>query len=84
MQAVKALYKHGNIELLEPLEGVEEAELFIVVLDKSNQSSDVVQSFIGTEKNSEQEFKAIGLASYFETDEDNDVDWEEVFDVKAG
>jgi len=84
MQAVKALYKHGNIELLEPLKGVEEAELFIVVLDKSNQSSDVVQSFIGTEKNSEQEFKAIGLASYFETDEDNDVDWEEVFDVKAG
>lgn len=34
MQAVKALYKYGNIELLEPLSGVEEAELFIVVLDK--------------------------------------------------
>ncbi|MDQ6990581.1 MAG: hypothetical protein Q9M11_02465 [Mariprofundaceae bacterium] len=83
MQAVKALYKHGNIELLEPLEGVEEAELFIVVLDKNEKNSDVVQTFISREKNSEEEFKAIGLASYFEKDEDNDVDWEEVFDVKA-
>jgi len=84
MQAVKALYKHGNIELLEPLTGVEEAELFIVVLDKKEQNSDAVRTFLATEKNSEQEFKSIGLASYFATDEDNEVDWEEVFDVKAG
>jgi len=84
MQAVKALYKHGNIELLEPLNGVEEAELFIVVLDKKEENSDVVRTFISREESSEHEFKAIGLASYFATDEDNDVDWEEVFDVKAG
>lgn len=84
MQAVKALYKHGNIELLEPLIGVEEAELFIVVLDKSKKSGDVVRSFVGREENSEHGFKAIGLTSYFDTDEDNEVDWEEVFDVKAG
>ncbi|MDQ7003306.1 MAG: hypothetical protein Q9N02_11595 [Ghiorsea sp.] len=84
MQAVKALYKHGNIELLEPLKGVEEAELFIIVLDKNEKNSDAVQAFVSREKKPEQEFKAIGLASYFETDEDNNVDWEEVFDVKAG
>jgi len=84
MQAVKALYKHGNIELLEPLNDVEEAELFIVVLDKKKENSDVVRTFVSREENSEHEFKAIGLASYFATDEDNDVDWEEVFDVKAG
>ena len=84
MQAVKALYKHGNIELLEPLDGVDEAELFIVVLDKKEKNSEIAKTFIATEKNSEQEFKAIGLASYFDTDEDNEVDWEEVFDVKVG
>ena len=84
MQAVKALYKHGNIELLEPLEGVEEAELFIVVLDNNEKKSGAVRRSVSREKNSEQEFKAIGLASYFETDDDNDVDWEEVFDVKVG
>jgi len=37
MKAVKALYKHGHIELLEPLNDVEEAELYIVVLDKKEQ-----------------------------------------------
>jgi len=84
MQAVKALYKHGNIELLEPLEGVEEAELFIVVLDNNEKKSGAVRRSVSREKNSEQEFKAIGLASYFETDEDSDVDWDEVFDVKVG
>jgi len=84
MQAVKALYKHGHIELLEPLNDVEEAELYIVVLDKKEKNSDVIQSFVPIEKSSESEFKSVGLASYFATDEDNDVDWEEVFDVKAG
>jgi len=84
MRAVKALYKHGNIEFLESLDDVEEAELFIVVLDKKEKNSEISKIFIAAEKNSEQEFKAIGLASYFETDEDNNVDWEEAFDVKAG
>jgi len=84
MQAVKALYKHGKIELLEPLNDVEEAELFIVVLDKKEKNSDVVRSFVSKDESSESEFKSVGLASYFATDEDNDVDWEEVFDVKAG
>ena len=78
MQAVKVLYKHGKIELLESLNGVDEAELFIVVLDKKEENSE-----IATEKNSEQEFKAIGLASCFDTDEDHEVDWEEVFDVRS-
>jgi len=29
----------------------------------------------------EHEFKAIGLALYVDTDEDDNVDWEEIFDV---
>ena len=82
MQAVKALYKDGNIQLLEPLNGIKEAELFIIVLDKDNKSSNTAQSFISEELSSEQDFKAIGLTSFFNTDEDNNVDWEDMFDVK--
>ena len=82
MQAVKALYKEGNIQLLAPLQGVTEAELFVIVLDKVAQSGTVAQSFGPIEINSEQDFKAIGLSSFFETDEDNNVDWEDMFDVK--
>jgi hypothetical protein len=82
MQAVKAIYKNGNIQLLTPLQGVDEAELFVIVLDKNDQTSGVAQSFRVRESNSESDFQAIGLNSFFETDEDNKVDWEEMFDVK--
>lgn len=84
MQAVKALYKKGNIQLLEPLQGVDEAELFVIVLDKDNKAGNIAQPFTEKTSNSEQDFKAIGLNSFFNTDEDNNVDWEDVFDVKAG
>lgn len=40
MLAVKGIYKDGNIELLEPIEGIEEAELYIVVLPKSLASTE--------------------------------------------
>ena len=82
MQAVKALYKEGKIQLLAPLQGVTEAELFVIVLDKVEQTGHVVTTFSPIADNSEQEFKSLGLASYFDTNEDNNVDWEEVFDVK--
>jgi hypothetical protein len=39
MQAVKALYKQGRIELLAPLQGVTEAELFVIAFDKTAQFS---------------------------------------------
>jgi len=83
MQAVKALYKEGRIQLLEPLQGVTEAELFVIVLDKIEQAGNVVTTFSPMEDNSEQEFKSLGLASFFDTNEDNNVDWEEMFDVKS-
>ncbi len=82
MQAVKALYKDGRIQLLEPLQGVTEAELFVIVLDKNEQTGNVVTTFSPIDVNSDQEFKSLGLASFFDTNEDNNVDWEEMFDVK--
>ena len=83
MQAVKAMYKHGNIELLTPIKGVEEAELFIVVLDKNDDIETSTKKFRAIENTSEEDFRAIGLSSYFDTDEDKDVDWENFFNVKT-
>ncbi len=82
MQAVKAIYKNGNIQLLSPLKGIEEAELFVIVLDKNDQTSGVAESFRARESSSEDDFQAIGLAGFFDTEEDNNVDWEELFDAK--
>lgn len=87
MQAIKAIYDKGRIELLSPIEGVDHAELYILVLD-DNQKDDKqkrelsVQQFIPKTTTSEQEFKALGLKAFFDTEDDADVDWEEVFDVK--
>ena len=92
MLAVKALYKEGHIQLLEPLSGITEAELFIIVLDKTEPTAkcqlpiDFAQhSALSTQHSpgSEQDFKSLGLASFFDTNEDNNVDWEDMFDVKS-
>ncbi len=82
MQAVKALYKQGRIELLTPIKGVTEAELFVIVLDEIEQTGDATLPVRPVEVNSEQDFKALGLSSFFDTHEDNSVDWEDMFDVK--
>lgn len=82
MQAVKAIYKEGNIHLLAPLQGIKEAELFVIVLDKDDQASGVAKTFRSEPLSSEEEFQAIGLAGFFNTEEDNNVDWEDLFDVK--
>jgi len=87
MQAIKAIYDKGEIRLLSPIEGVDHAELYILVLDESRQHEASVQQFVpetttSETTTSEQEFKALGLKAFFDTDDDTDIDWEEVFDVK--
>lgn len=82
MQAIKALYQNGNIRLLEPIVNVDEAELFVIVLDKkSGKSTSPVKTFTAREMTSEQDFQALGLAQFFATDDDQTIDWEELFDV---
>lgn len=44
MQAVRAVYKEGNIQLLSPISKVKEAELLIIVLDKDDQASEIAKS----------------------------------------
>ena len=84
MQVVNALYKNGNIQLLTSIQGVDEAELFIIVLDKDEQTAAHSKTLSPLQSSSKQDFKAIGLASFFDSNEDNDVDWEDFFNVKAG
>jgi len=84
MQAVKALYRQGKVELLEPLQSDDDAELVVIVLDKKEPINQIEQSLASqSEVHAEQAFNAIGLNSFFNTDEDNHIDWEEVFDVKT-
>lgn len=83
MQAIKAIYDKGKIELLNPIIGVDHAELYIVVLDNDQKQDMPAQQSIPRPATSEDEFKALGLKSFFATEDDKDVDWEEVFDVKG-
>lgn len=83
MQAVKAIYKEGKIELLSPMPEVTEAELLIIVLDKNDQTSGAAKLFRAETSSSEDAFRAIGMAHFFDTEDDNNVDWEELFDVKS-
>ena len=79
MQVIKALYQNGNIRLLEPIADVDQAQLFVIVLDKSPNSP--VKIFKAREMTYEQDFQALGLAQFFATDDDQNINWEELFDI---
>ena len=51
------------------------------MLDKDNDPSGGVAQFQPFASCAEQEFKAIGMDSFFDTSEDDNVDWEDLFDV---
>ena len=56
----------------------------IIVIDKTEPTAFTQHSALSTQHSlgSEQDFKSIGLASFFDTSEDNNLDWEDMFDVK--
>lgn len=81
MQVVKAIYRKGDIHLLSPLPGIDEAELLVIVLDQKEETGVPATSFRSLPSHSEEDFKVLGMASFFDTDEDSQVNWEEVFDV---
>ena len=82
MLAIKGKLKNGKIELLEPIEDIKSADLYIVVipdtLDKAHYET-AHKVFQGRVMESEEEFKQIGLTSFFDTEDDKNVDWEDVF-----
>jgi len=83
MHAVKAIYRKGHIQLLSPLPAEENAELLVVVLDRVGRTGIPAETLRPTAPTSEDEFHALGMASFVDNDDDHNVDWEEVFDDKA-
>jgi hypothetical protein len=85
MLAVKGIYKDGKIELLESIGGIKSADLFIIVIPhgaekKGYETEQAV--FGGQVMESEEQFKRVGLAQFFDTEDDARVDWEEAFGLK--
>ncbi len=85
MLAIKAKYEKGRIELLEPIpDEVDAAELNIVVIPRKKKDNPKISSeeYVARPKTSEKEFKQIGLAAFFDNDNDADIDWEDYFGLK--
>lgn len=85
MLAIKANYKNGKITLIDqmPLQ-IKKAKLTIVVepYDESEQIAIPAQEFMVMEKESETEYELIGLNSFFDTDNDKNINWEDYFGLK--
>jgi hypothetical protein len=83
MLAVKGYYHKGKVTLLEPLpEDIQEAELNIVVLPKQGSfPSDETPSAV-SEDEAEYGYKALGVRTFFDTDDDANVDWEDCLGLK--
>ena len=85
MQAIKAIYKEGRIELLESFGDIRSADLYIIVIPhredkvKYGIAGEVFQNRV---MESEAEFKKAGLSHFFDTKDDADVDWEDAFGLK--
>lgn len=85
MLALKAQYNQGRIKLLEPMpKDIVSAELNIIVIpsEQKHKISIPADADHVQEPSSEYEFKQIGLAAFFDTDDDADVDWEDCFGLK--
>ena len=85
MLAIKGKLKNGKIEMLEPIKDIKSADLYIVVIpDIENKGAyeTAHEVFQGRVMESEEEFKQIGLTSFFDTEDDKNVDWEDVFGLK--
>ena len=85
MLAIKANYKNGKITLIDqmPLQ-IKKAKLTIVVepYDEFEQITIPAQEFMVMEKDSETEYELIGLNSFFDTDNDKNINWEDYFGLK--
>ena len=88
MLAVKGHYRQGRIELDTPIAGVDEADVIVVIADQT--TTRFMSAFQEQILNSPAEvvwddldaFEAASLETFFQEDDDKDVDWLEVFDVK--
>lgn len=85
MLAIKADYSNGKITFIDAMpERIKKARLTIVVEseDEPEKKTIPVQEFAFAKKDSESEFKLIGLNSFFDTEDDKNVNWEDYFGLK--
>lgn len=85
MLAIKAKYNKGRVQFIEPMPAnIVSAELNIIVIPSEKKVEGVIPAdeYFLQARSSEEEFKHIGLAAFFDTDDDANVDWEECFGLK--
>ena len=85
MLAIKADYNNGKITFIDALpDRIKKARLTIVVEseDELENISIPAQEFAFKQRNSESEFELIGLKSFFNTEDDKNVNWEDYFGLK--
>ena len=85
MLAIKAQYSQGRIEFIEPMPAnIQSAELNIIVIPSEKYAKVTIPAdeYQARTRSSEEEFKQIGLAAFFDTDDDASVDWEDCFGLK--
>ncbi|MBK5937868.1 hypothetical protein [Halochromatium roseum] len=59
------------------------SERLIVVLDREGRTGIPSETLKRSPSTSEEAFRALGMASFADDGDDQDVDWEKVFDVQA-
>ena len=82
MLAIKGKLKNGKIEMLEPIKNIKSADLYIIIIpdnDAKSTCKTAHEVFQHKVMESEEEFKQIGLSSFFDTEDDKNVDWEDAF-----
>ncbi|MEI6147071.1 MAG: hypothetical protein WCP66_11670 [Methylococcales bacterium] len=52
-------------------------------MNNDDQTNGVEKSFLTATSTAEQNFQAIGLTSFFDTVDDNNIEWEDLFDVNS-
>jgi len=85
MLAIKANYIAGKITFIEQIpDQIRKAKLTIIVEpdDEPEKISIPAQEYMVREKDSETEYKLIGLNSFFDTEDDKNVNWEDYFGLK--
>ena len=85
MLVLKANYDKGVITLIEPMpENIKTAKLTVVVENIDNDEKLVIPAneYTSTAKESEAEYKLIGLHSFFDTEDDKNINWEDYFGLK--
>ena len=85
MISVKAHYNQSRIVFLDPIKAdIVTAELNIVIIPSEKKHSEIFsqKNDCASRRSGEEEFKQLGLAAFFDTDDDANVDWENYFGIK--